>query len=92
MQFRGLIWRSIGPSQTARRSFIGSEPPTSRILVTRASHNDVQVALPGHRLFTANDRESTDIARFSPEVRHNQTRCLAVENEHQADLLEPMVR
>ena len=79
------------PPFSARGGATG-EPPTSRILVTRAAHNEVQVARPGHRLFTANDRESTGVARFSPEMRDNQTRCLAVENEHQSDLLEPMVR
>jgi hypothetical protein len=41
---------------------------------------------PRHLLFTANDRESTGIARFSPDMRDNQTRCLAVKNEHQSDL------
>jgi hypothetical protein len=45
------------------------------------SHHDVQETLPGHRLFTANDRESPGIARFARKVRDNQTRCAAVENE-----------
>jgi len=51
----------------------------------------VQDALPGHHLFTANDRESTGIGRFAPEMQDNQPRCLAVENEHQSEPSEPMV-
>jgi hypothetical protein len=38
----------------------------------------------GHRLFTADDRESTGTARLSPQMRDSQTHCLAVENERQS--------
>ena len=62
---------------------------TIRVCIDRvwspAPHITVQDALPGHRLFTANDRESTGIARFSPETRVNQTRYTAIENEQRLE-------
>src|SRR3982074_1594003 len=44
----------------------------------------------GDRLFTANDRESSRIARVSSGMRDSQTRCLAVENEQQAERSDPL--
>ncbi|MCW2690868.1 MAG: hypothetical protein JWR37_5758 [Mycobacterium sp.] len=43
----------------------------------------------GDRLFTADDRESSRIARISSGMRDSQTRCLAVENEQQAERSDP---
>ena len=67
------------------------EPPTSRILIMRAAHSEVQVARPGQFI----QRQWPRVDRSRPVLagdRDNQTRCLAVENEHQSDLLEPMLR
>jgi hypothetical protein len=61
-----------GPAESA----IGVRTPTplsaswlpSR-LVTETRRRARETGRCGHRLFTANDRESTGIARFSPELR-----------------------
>jgi hypothetical protein len=36
----------------------------------------------GHRLFTANDREPTGIARFLSGVRDSQSGCRTMRNRH----------
>src|SRR3982074_3613915 len=45
----------------------------------------------GDRLFTANDRESSRIARISSGMRDRKIRCLAVENEQKADPAAPLL-
>ena len=43
--------------------------------VTLTPRKSSPQTLCGRRLFTANDRELTGMARFSPELRHCQTCC-----------------